>query len=183
ILNYLPVWVGAMIVVGLFAASMSTVDSLSLALGSSVAKDVHRKLDPKASEDKLVKTGKMWTAVFLVGGMLVGYYAKDAYLVVLLTLLSLSLSATLFPVAVAALFWPRANKQGVIAGLVAGTIVGVKMLLVGPEFDPVFGIYGGVWSMLVTAVVMVIVSLLTPATKKQITDEIGSALRGKLEQA
>jgi SSS family solute:Na+ symporter len=183
ILSYLPIWVGALIVVGLFAASMSTVDSLSLALGSSVAKDVLHKINPKASESKLVGAGKVWTGLFLIAGTLVGYFAKDAYLVVLLTLLSLSLSATLFPVAVAALLWPRANKQGVIAGLVAGTIVGAKMLLFGPEFDPVLGIYGGVWSMIATAVVMVIVSLITPPTKKQVTDEINSTLRERLEQA
>ncbi|NPV70084.1 MAG: sodium:solute symporter family protein [Firmicutes bacterium] len=183
ILGYLPVWVGALIVVGLFAASMSTVDSLALALASSVAKDVHQKINPQVSQAKLVGTGKVWTAVFLLGGMLVGYYAKDTYLVVLLTLLSLSLSATLFPVAVAGLFWKRANKQGVIAGLAAGTIVGAKMLLGGPEFDPVFGIYGGVWGMIVTTVVMVVVSLLTPPTNKDITSVIDQALRGKLDEA
>ena len=182
ILNHLPVWIGVLIVVGIFAASMSTVDSLSLGLGSSVAKDVLYKINPKASESSLVRIGKVWTGLFLIIGTLVGYFAKDTHLVVLLTLLSLSLSAVLFPVAVAGLFWPRANKQGALAGLIAGTLIGVKMLLFGPEFDPVFGMYGGVWAMIATTVVMVIVSLITPPTDKKITDEIRLALRGRLDE-
>lgn len=183
ILNYLPAWAGGLIVVGLFAASMSTVDSLSLALGSAVARDIHQRINPKASPEALVNSGRIWVGLFLVLGAFAGYYARNTYLVVLLTLLSLSLSAVLFPVSLAGVFWKRATSQGAIASIVVGSIVGVKTLLIGPEFDPYFGIYGGVWAIIAAAVTLVIVSLLTPPTKKEILDEIDEALRTPLNES
>lgn len=176
ILHYLPVWIGTIVTVGLFAASMTTVDSISIALSASVAKDVVQTINPNVSDKKMQNIGRTAVFLFLVGGALIGYYAKETYLVVLLTLLSLSLSSLLFPLAVAGLYWKRATREGALAGLVVGVIVGVKLLLVGPQFDPYFGMYGGVWAILATTVTMIVVSLLTKPTNKKVLDEISLAM-------
>ena len=162
--EYLPVWITMGLIVGLFAASMSTVDSLSLALSASISKDVYRLILPETDEKTLVKYGRLWIIAFLVIGGLVGYAAAGTWLVVLFTLLSLSLSAILFPVAVAAIYWKRANKYGAIAGIIVGIIVGVKTLLYGPEFY--LGVYGGLWAILACAITLIVVSYLTPLTEK-----------------
>ncbi|MBU7033088.1 MAG: sodium:solute symporter family protein [Theionarchaea archaeon] len=163
--NYLPVWVVMLLIVGLFAASMSTVDSLSLALSASISKDIYARISPQTNEKTLVKMGRMWIIAVIVAGGVVGYAAKGTYIVVLLTLLSLSLSALIFPLAVAGIYWKRANKWGSIAGIIAGIIVGVKTLLFGPEFY--LGIYGGLWAMLACAIVLIVVSLITPISEKE----------------
>jgi SSS family solute:Na+ symporter len=175
-INYLPVWVTMLIIVGLFAASMSTVDSLSLALSASISKDIYARISPQTEEKTLVKMGRLWIIAVIVVGGLVGYAAKGTYIVVLLTLLSLSLSALIFPVAVAGIYWKRANKWGSIAGIIAGIIVGVKTLLFGPEFY--LGVYGGLWAMFACAVVLIVVSLITPITdkEKKAEERISSAL-------
>jgi len=179
ILHNLPLWIGAIITVGLFAASMTTVDSLSIALSTSLTRDVVQRINPDMPDKKMQGIGRMGVLCFLILGALVGYYARGTYLVVLLTLLSLSLSALLFPIAVAGLYWKRATKEGALAGLVVGVIVGVKLLLIGPEFDPYFGMYGGVWAILATTITLILVSLFTQPTKKEIIDEISMAIAGK----
>ncbi len=163
--NYLPVWVTMGLIVGLFAASMSTVDSLSLALSASISKDIFNLIKPGTEEKTLVKMGRLWIIAVIVAGGLVGYAAAGTYIVVLLTLLSLGLSAVLFPVAIAGIYWKRANRYGAIAGIIVGAAVGIKTLLIGPEFW--FGVYGGLWAVLACAVTLIIVSLITPASNKE----------------
>lgn len=182
LVNFLPVGVSVLFIIGLFAASMSTIDSLSLGLSTSLSRDFVQKARPKMSEAKLVSIGRVFVAIFLVVGALVGYYARGTYLVVLLTLLSLSLSSLLFPIAVAGIYWKRATREGALAGLVVGSIVGIRLLLFGPEFDPYFGMYGGVWALLATTVTLIVVSLLTKPTKKEIIDEISEAMSNPLEE-
>ncbi|MBU7043793.1 MAG: sodium:solute symporter family protein [Theionarchaea archaeon] len=164
-INYLPVPVTMAIIVGLFAASMSTVDSLSLALSASISKDIYARIQPQTDEKRLVRMGRLWIIAVIVAGGVVGYAAAGTYIVVLLTLLSLSLAAILFPVAIAGIYWKGANKYGSIAGIIAGVIVGVKTLLFGPEFY--LGVYGGLWAILACAIVLIIVSLITPTSEKE----------------
>jgi len=163
--KHLPLWATAGVIIGLFAASMSTVDSISLALSSSISKDIITLAKPELDESSLVNLGRLFVVAVIIAGCIVGYYAAGTYLVVLLTLLSLSLSAVLFPIAVAALYWKRANKYGAIAGIIVGIIIGVKTLLFGPEFA--FDIYGGLWAIIGCALTLIIVSLITPVSDKE----------------
>ena len=66
----------------------------------------------------------------------------------------------MFVPTVAAAFWPRSTKQGIIAGLLVG--LGMVFLLVGGGIDP-FGwnINKGLWALICNAVVMVVVSKMT----------------------
>lgn len=163
--NYLPVWVVLGLIVGLFAASMSTVDSLSLALSASISKDIYKTIKPDTKESQLVRMGRIWIIAVIVAGGVIGYAAAGTYIVVLLTLLSLGLSAVLFPVAVAGIYWKRANRYGAIAGILVGAAVGIKTLLIGPEFW--LGVYGGMWAVLACAAAVIIVSLITPQTDEE----------------
>ncbi|MBU7022534.1 MAG: sodium:solute symporter family protein [Theionarchaea archaeon] len=164
--NYLPVWVVMGLIVGLFAASMSTVDSLSLALSASISKDIYGLIKPGTDEAKLVRMGRFWIIAVLVAGGLVGYAAAGTYIVVLLTLLSLGLSAVLFPVAVAGIYWKGANRYGAVAGILVGAAVGIKTLLIGgPEFW--LGVYGGLWAVVACAITLIVVSLITPHSERE----------------
>ena len=96
---------------------------------------------PKASESSLVRIGKVWTGSIPHNWYTGGLFCQGHPFGCVAHPFVVELSAVLFPVAVAGLFC-QANKQGALAGLIAGTLIGVKMLLFGPEFDPVFGMYG-----------------------------------------
>jgi SSS family solute:Na+ symporter len=127
----LPTIVTAMdlppLVVGLFcagalAASMSTGDALVHAAGSIAVKDFYRALFRPdlgtSGEIRLIRI-----LVVLVGAL--AYYfavVSEASLVTLL-LLSYGWVAQLFPALIAAVYWPRSTKGGVLAGLAAGGAV------------------------------------------------------------
>jgi sodium/proline symporter len=76
------------------------------------------------------------------------------------------------PVILCALFWKRANKQGAIAGMLAGGITifiwkfVVRKLCAGTVLD----IYELLPAFIVGLIVIVVVSLLTPAPSLEITN-------------
>jgi Na+/proline symporter len=160
----------------MFAASMSTLDSLALALSASIARDVHAKLDPKATPGTLINVARLTTFGVLIVGALIGFFWSGVESIVILQLLGGSLRAIIYPLVIAAIFWRRATKEGAVAGMITGAIVGIKMLVVGPRVDPWIGLFGGIWAMLASLVAMVVVSLLTKPTRKEILDEMREAL-------
>ena len=80
------------------------------------------------------------------------------------------------PAMLVSLFWKRANKWGTAAGMIAGmAMVFIWKYCVRPM--------GGVWDLyelapafLVALIVIVVVSLITPAPEKEITDEFDKVM-------
>ena len=75
------------------------------------------------------------------------------------------------PVVLFALFWKRTNKQGAIAGMVAGgAMVFIWKYLVAP-MGGAWAIYELLPAFLVACLVIVVVSLLTPPPSQEIVEE------------
>ena len=69
------------------------------------------------------------------------------------------------------LFWRRTTRRGALAGMVSGgAMVFIWKYLIAP-MGGVLGIYELLPAFLVSCVVIVIVSLLTPAPEQEILDE------------
>ena len=78
--------------------------------------------------------------------------------------------ATFGPAVLCALFWKRSNLQGMMAGLVTGGVmVFVWKYLIKP-MGGVLGIYELLPAFLCALAAIVVVSLMTPAPSKEITD-------------
>ena len=75
------------------------------------------------------------------------------------------------PVILFALFWKRTNKYGAIAGMLSGAIMVFVWEYVISPLGGVFGIYELLPAFIVACIFIVIVSLITPAPEKEITDE------------
>jgi SSS family solute:Na+ symporter len=67
--------------------------------------------------------------------------------------------AQIFPVLIAAFYWPRATKQGVTAGLLTGIAVNMLFLLL-PALKPV-PLHEGIYGLVANVLVLVMVSLMT----------------------
>ena len=75
------------------------------------------------------------------------------------------------PVVLTALFWKRSNKYGALAGLVTGgVVVFVWKYLVRP-LGGAWDIYELLPAFIAALIAIIVVSLLTPAPEKEITDE------------
>ena len=78
--------------------------------------------------------------------------------------------ATFGPAVLFALFWRRSNRQGVLAGLVAGGLMIFAWKFCVRPLGGIWDIYELMPAFVVNCIVLVVVSLATPAPDKSITD-------------
>jgi len=124
-------WLAGLLVAAPFAAVMSTVDSFLLMISSAVVRDVYqRDINPAASE-KVIKR-LTYTVTVVVGvAALLGALRPPAYLQDIIVYTGSGLSGSfLMPVALA-LYWPRFNAWGAIAGMAAGFLTHLSLYVAG----------------------------------------------------
>lgn len=141
------------------AAAMSTADSIILMIGSIFSRDIYQELiDGDVSEERLATYSKIVSGLIAFGALLVATRPLGELIQLVLDM-SFPGYFLLFPVAVAAFWWPRANKYGASAGLVAGVATLIYMLSSGASF---YNLWVGFPAAFVVVAVMVPVSYLTP---------------------
>ncbi len=123
-----PVLGGIMMVVVL-AAIMSTVDSLLILASSAVIRDYWQKIRGSAlSDHALAQRGKIITLVFGIIG--VAFALHQTPLIFWFVLFAWSgLGAAFGPVLICALWYPKTNLNGAIAGMLGGFITTVVWVL------------------------------------------------------
>ncbi|MBR1812393.1 MAG: sodium/proline symporter [Lachnospiraceae bacterium] len=167
--------VAGIIMAGILAATMSTADSQLLAASSSVSQDILTDFLGIKMENRKSMLAARLTVVIIALIALILAWNPDSSVFRVVSFAWAGFGATFGPSMLLALFWKRSNKYGAIAGMAAGGImVFVWKFLISP-LGGVFGIYELLPAFLVTLVVNVVVSLLTPAPSKealQIFDEV-----------
>lgn len=162
ILRYIlemPGWVLGVLMAAAIAAAMSTADSIVLMLGSIVSRDIYQELiGGDLSERELAKYSKVFAAAITFGALIVSLRELGQIIQVVIDL-TFPGYFLLLPIAVAAFWWPRANKYGVSAGLIAGAVVVIYFIASGQEAP--YNIWSGFFGALVETGVLVVVSLLT----------------------
>lgn len=167
--HVLPPILGGVLVSALAAAMMSTVDSLMLVAGAAIGNDVYAKvLNPKASEQSKLLVGRISTLVMgliPLGLLLLGLGGGQLIQIIVALFSAIVGSAFAVPV-VTGLVWRRATREGAIASMVGGLITCFWWQLRPPQ--TIFGLPGGtifpvVPGIVVAAILMVVVSLATPA--------------------
>jgi cation/acetate symporter len=171
----LPYVVSALVAAGGLAAALSTADGLLLTISNSLSHDIYfRIIDPHASTQKRVTISKLF---LLLIALLAAYVAslKPADILSLVGAAFSVAASTLFPALVLGIFWKRANHQGAIAGMIAGFSMCVFYML---YTHPLFGgsishqwwniapISAGIFGVPAGFIVMLVVSLITPAPDK-----------------
>jgi len=113
------------IIASIFAAIMSTADSMLLVAASSLVRDLYDKLVRKGeeiSQKKLVLYSRSVVVLLVIASLIFGLLAQD--LVFWLVLFAWAgLGASLGPTSILALYWKHTTKTGVMAGLITGTMV------------------------------------------------------------
>ncbi len=170
----LPPWVIALVAAGGLAAALSTASGLLLVISSSIAHDVYyRMINPGASEAKRVLVGRVVIGLSLI---VAGYFGINppGFVAQVVAFAFGLAAASFFPVIVLGIFDKRTNKEGAIAGMLAGLIftaiyiIGVKFGGMSPWFFGVSAEGIGTLGMLINLVVTLIVSRLTPPPPPEI---------------
>jgi len=158
-----PVMVG-LFCAGALAASMSTGDALVHAAGTILVNDLY-KVYFKPDIDDVTERRLIRFLVIVIAGVAYYFAVFSEYSLVGLLLYSYGFLSQFFPLLLAAFFWPRATRAGVIAGLLAGCAVVLLMHrfpdLQWQQIDP------GIFGVVANVITMVTVSLLTEPMDEQ----------------
>jgi len=176
----LPNWVVALVAAGGLAAALSTASGLLLVIASSISHDLYyRIINRKASEKQRLLLGRIMIALAVT---VAGYFGiNPPGFVAQVVALAFGLAASsFFPILVLGIFSKRVNRQGAIAGMVAGIgftmfyIVQTKFLGIKPWLWDITPEGIGAVGMVINFAVTFLVSAMTPPPPQEIQDLVES---------
>ena len=145
-------WLGGMLLAGVLAAIMSTVDSQLLVCSSVISEDFYKGIiRPAASDRELVNLGRISVVIIAIIATLLASN-PEARILTLVAYAWAGFGAAFGPVVILSLFWRRFTRNGAAAGIIVGALtVIVWKPLQGGIFD-VYEIVPGFLLALVAAV-------------------------------
>lgn len=155
LLTKVPRGLALLVVLSIFAAAVSTLNSIILTLSSMFGRDLVRALTP-LSEEKELRWGKLLIPVLTVACYAFGSL-KLGLIAVLSSMASAGLMAQL-PVILGAFFWKRGTAAGAIAGMASGALVTLALYWTKTNF---LGQWPPVWGLCSSVAAFVAVSLVT----------------------
>ncbi|MCA2012836.1 sodium:solute symporter family protein [Cereibacter sphaeroides] len=168
----IPVPVAVLLILGILAAAISTLDSIALTLASMVARDVLKDARPSAQ----ILTGRVVVILVILFAAL--FAVQKAQIVDQLAALSAAGLMVTVPAIIGAFFWRRATAAGALTSILGGAALAVWMAMIQgvSVFNPVLAL-----SVLgLTVALFVVVSLVTKP--KATALDFGAELRGELDK-
>jgi SSS family solute:Na+ symporter len=170
----LPVGVRGLMAAGLLAALMSTIAAALNSVATLTAEDIFKRIRPEAPDHQLVKVGRITSAVVIVLAMLWSTQgSKFGSIFEAINKIPMAFAPGITTIFLFGVFWKRGNRQGAMAALLFNVVVGMIYLcidipLVGEKqwIAQELGIpfmQVGWYLFLLSSVIYVTVSLLTPA--------------------
>ncbi|ENH97920.1 pantothenate permease [Gracilibacillus halophilus YIM-C55.5] len=173
--EYIPSVLGIVVMVGIMAAAISTIDSIMLTVSSLFSRDVYKNVKKDTSDRKQLLIGKLFIPIIAVAAFLFAQLELD-----LIAVLSVASSAGLIvvvPAIIGTFFWKRGTATGVIT-----SVSMTSLLVIGLEafsYQP-FGLASGIWGIVVSTILFIGVSLLTKAPEKK-ADEFLSYIQERMK--
>jgi cation/acetate symporter len=174
----LPFVITGLVMAGGLAAALSTADGLLLTISNALSHDLYYKIiNPNASIVKRLTTARVLLVVAAVAGAYVATFRINIIVAVVAYAFALAGSG-FFPALVMGIFWKRANKQGAIAGMIAGFMTALILLVLGRNW----GIYllgvreisAGLFGVPIGFLVIWAVSLMYPPPDQKTQDLVDS---------
>ncbi|GHA87351.1 sodium:solute symporter family protein [Modicisalibacter luteus] len=170
--SYVPPVLGVIVMVGIMAAAVSTIDSILLTLSSMLARDVYANLGAKVTERRQLLIGKL--VIPLIALVAFGFAELELGLIAVLSVVASSGLAVMVPAIIGAFYWRRGTASGALVSMLgAGTFVIVVYL----NGNSVLGLPAGVWGIPVATLLFVVVSLMTSAPVDRATEFMTEASR------
>ncbi|WP_058308050.1 sodium:solute symporter family protein [Gracilibacillus massiliensis] len=166
--DLVPPILGVIVMVGIMAAAISTIDSILLTLSSLFSRDVYRNIQKDVNDKKQLQVGKVVIPVIAVLAFLFAQLQLD-----LIAVLSVASSAGLIvivPAIIGTFFWKKGTAAGVIVSVSVSSII---VILIEATGGLLFGLKSGLWGILFSTILFIIISLLTKAPAQKADEFIG----------
>lgn len=170
--GFVPAFAAGIILAGILASTMSTADSQLLAASSSISQNIiEETFKVKLAPKKSMLVARLSVILISVIAVFLAL-DPDSSVFEIVSFAWAGFGAAFGPVMLCALFWKRTNKYGAIAGMISGgAMVFIWKFLVRANFKgTVLDFYELLPAFVLALVVIVVVSLLTKAPEKDVTD-------------
>ncbi len=156
--NLLPAGLAGILISGAIAAMMSTADSQLLVTTSAISEDIYHKLFKKdAPQKRLVTLSRIATLIVGIVAFVLALTAES--LVYWLVLYAWAgLGSSFGPALFLTLWWKKVTKQGILAGMVGGTLTVLVWYNVSFLKNLLYELIPG---FIISFVLIIVVSLLT----------------------
>ena len=154
-IEVLPIGLTGLALAGILSVIMSTADSYLIVSVQTCVHDIYKVFRPGISEKKELGLTRVFAVVLPLGALVIALYIKNAYNILMFAW-SFYAAAAGLP-AFAALYWKKATKAGILAGMGAGFSVTIIWKLIGLPF----GLGATVPGAIACAIALVGVSLAT----------------------
>ena len=180
--SFLPPIIAGFVMAGILAATISSSDSYLLIAASALAKNIYQGVIKKDATDKQVMTVSRITLLVIAVIAVIFALPENSIIFSIVSFAWAGFGATFGPLMIFSLFWKRINKAGAIAGMVSGAGMVFLWKLVISKIGGVFAIYELLPAFIFSAIVIVVVSLLTPAPSKEIEEDFEAVKAGAIEE-
>ncbi|RKR03302.1 SSS family solute:Na+ symporter [Kushneria sinocarnis] len=156
--THVPPLLGVIVMVGILAAAVSTIDSIMLTLSSMIARDVYARTRPGASERAQLRCGI--GVIPLIALLALAFAELQLDLIAVLSVAASAGLVVIVPAIVGAFFWHQGTAAGALVSILgAGSCV---LLSQFSGFHPL-GLPPGIWGIGLAGGLFVGVSLVTRA--------------------
>lgn len=114
----LPPGLTGLALAGILSVMMSTADSYLLVSTQTAVDDIAKTLNPSMSQKKEILLSRAACVIIALGALVIALYIKSAY-TILTTIYNFYAAGAGIP-ALAALYWKKATKEGVISSMLGG---------------------------------------------------------------
>lgn len=163
--DYVPPVLGVIVMVGILAAAVSTIDSILLTLSSVFARDVYGNLGGSRDDGRQLLIGKVVIPVISILAMI--FAAMEFSMIAVLSVAASAGLVVVVPSIVGAFFWRGGTAAGALASIVGGAVFVIWMYLSG---NSLLGLNAGVLGLPVSTLLFVAVSLVTKPTVAAFTE-------------
>ena len=150
---------------------MSTCDSQLLAASSSISENILRGVfNINLSHKATMIVARVTLVVISIIGAIFALDPESSVFQIV-SFAWAGFGASFGPVILAALFWKRCNRWGALAGMLGGGVMVFVWKFAIKPLGGVFNIYELLPAFVFALILMVVVSLITPAPDQEIMDE------------
>jgi len=179
-----PAGVRGLVIAGLLAALMSSLSSVFNSCSTLFTIDVYKRWKPETSEKNLVIIGQVATVIMVGIGLLWIPFMENVSDQIFVYLQSVQgyISPPIASVFLLGIFFKRLNGQGAMASLLTGLVIGATRFILELnksaldgfwyDFADINFLHFAIFLFVICSVVLVVVSLLTPAPDAKHTDGI-----------
>ena len=166
----IPAVIAGLILAGILAATMSTADSQLLSAASAFSENMLQDvLGVKMTAKQTMLVARLTVIVIAV---IAAFLATDPNSSVfqIVSFAWAGFGATFGPAVLFALFRKRSNRQGILAGQVAGGVMVFVWKFCVRPIGGVWNVYELLPAFIVASVAIIVVSLITPEPEKEIVE-------------